>query len=346
MKQEIPVPISGGLILSYKCNAVCRHCMYGCSPGWSADWISEEDLEIILEQLAQTIAPSPYGPDKVTLSHGLHFTGGEPFLNFDLLCKAVQMAESLKIPSTFVETNCFWCRTDEETRDKLLYLRTLGLKGILISVNPFYLEYVPFERTKRCIRISSEIFEHNMMVYQIEFFRRFQKKGIKDRLPLAEYIEMEGGLDFLNYMEFFMMGRAVYGLGDLVSSKFPRYKAKQLFKSPCIPTFLRNWHNHFDNYGNYIPGFCGGITLGDCRNLMGLLTEGIDLTSFPILKFLIEQDFKSFFHFTKDLGYQEDPEGYFSKCHLCLDMRKYLIKKEYYFQELKPKEFYEHLEDV
>jgi len=44
--------------------------MYGCSPGWSADWISEEDLEIILEQLAQTIAPSPYGPDKVTLSHG------------------------------------------------------------------------------------------------------------------------------------------------------------------------------------------------------------------------------------------------------------------------------------
>jgi len=62
--------------------------------------LSEEDLEIILEQLAQTIAPSPYGPNKVTLSHGLHFTGGEPFLNFDLLCKAVQMAESLKIPST------------------------------------------------------------------------------------------------------------------------------------------------------------------------------------------------------------------------------------------------------
>ena len=39
---KLPEPISGGLLLSYQCNAECRHCMYACSPKWK-DWISEFD---------------------------------------------------------------------------------------------------------------------------------------------------------------------------------------------------------------------------------------------------------------------------------------------------------------
>ena len=88
-----------------------------------------------------------------------------PFMNFELLLKAVETAHELKIPSTFVETNCYWCPSDEVTREKLQLLKEKGLKGILISVNPFYLEYVPFERTERAIRISQEVFGKNVMVY-------------------------------------------------------------------------------------------------------------------------------------------------------------------------------------
>ncbi|GAH50113.1 unnamed protein product [marine sediment metagenome] len=49
------------------------------------------------------------------------------------------------------------------------------------------------------------------------------------------------------------------------------------------------------------------------------------------------------FQFAKDFGYQESPEGYLSKCHLCLDLRKHLVSKKE-FEELTPKEFYLHLE--
>jgi len=80
MVKQIPKPISGGLILSYKCSAECRHCMYACSPKWNGDWISQEDLKKILMQLAGTIEPSPYGSEIMSLNYGLHFTGGEPFL--------------------------------------------------------------------------------------------------------------------------------------------------------------------------------------------------------------------------------------------------------------------------
>jgi len=47
MQVKLPEPISGGLLLSYQCNAECRHCMYACLPKWK-DWISEKDLEEIL----------------------------------------------------------------------------------------------------------------------------------------------------------------------------------------------------------------------------------------------------------------------------------------------------------
>jgi len=73
--------------------------------------------------------------------------------------------------------------------------------------------------------------------------------------------------------------------------------------------------------------------LGDWWNLNELLEEGINLGRYPILGFLINQDF----------GYQESKEGYVSKCHLCVDIRKHLLTKQK-FEELKPKEFYFYLE--
>jgi len=312
--------------------------MYACSPNWSSDWISEEDLARILKQLSGKINPSPYGSDKVSLNYGLHLTGGEPFLNFKLLLKAVEIANELRIPSTFVETNCYWSANDENTKEKLALLKSKGLKGILISVNPFYLEYVPFDRTERAIRISQELFPGNVMVYQVEYYLQFRELGIQKVLPLDEYLKMVELNDLQRRVELFLTGRAAYKLKDL----YPKYKASYFFDKPCQPHFLRSWHNHVDNYGNYLPGYCGGISLGDARNLDLICEEGIDADSHPILNFLTAADFEGLFQFaTGDFGYEEKLEGYVSKCHLCLDIRKHLAKEG--FEELAPKEFYSHL---
>jgi hypothetical protein len=333
-----PRPISGGLILTYKCNATCRHCMYACSPGWDG-WITEEDLKATLRQLASVIRPGPNGAGGVTLNHGLHFTGGEPFLNFDLLLQAVAIADGLRIPSTFVETNCYWCADDKVTRDRLQTLKRNGLRGVMISVNPFYLEHVPFERTERGIRIALDVFADNVMVYQLGYYHRFRRLGIAGRLPVERYLELAAD-DLAANVEMFLMGRAAYSLKDL----YPGYPAEQLVGQPCSPPLLRNWHNHFDLYGNYLPGYCGGISLGDCRNLDELLNEGIDLQKHPILRFLAEQDFGGLLRFAGGFGYEEPGEGYVSKCHLCVDIRKHLSETGQ-FEELRPGEFYRRLLD-
>jgi hypothetical protein len=138
------------------------------------------------------------------------------------------------------------------------------------------------------------------------------------------------------------MGRAPYRLNASISQYFDRQTAEFFFTQPCAPKFLRKWHNHFDNYGNYIPGFCGGISLGDCYNLDKILQTGIELDELPVLGFIVNEDFAGLFRFAIGFGYESSKEGYYSKCHLCVDIRKYLVNKGQ-FAELQPKEFYVHL---
>ena len=343
MKPKIPYPKSAGYILSYRCTARCKHCMYACDSKWKGDWPSEKDLEDVLSVLAPYIEASPYGPHYVSLNYGLHFTGGEPFIKFDTLLKAVKIASKLKIPSIFVESNCFWSTDDEKTRKSLLELKANGLKGILISVNPFYLEYVPFERTERCVRIGYEIFGSNLMVYQQSYFNLFKKLGIKDTVKFDRYFDtIEKKEHMLQNTEFFFMGRAPYSLNSIVSGYFRKYRSEELVYLPCTPSFLRKWHNHIDNYFNYIPGYCGGLSLGDIRKLDDFADKIIDPDKYPIIYLIATNDFNGLLNLAKKYGYKEKKDGYYSKCHLCIDIRKHLVKNGD-FLELKPKEFYDHL---
>jgi len=110
-----------------------------------------------------------------------------------------------------------------------------------------------------------------------------------------------------------------------------------------VTPILRSWHNHFDNYGNNIPGFCGGISLGNCKKLDALLQKGIDTGQFPVPGFLIDNDMKRLYLFVKDLGYADRPEGYLSKRHLFMDMKRH-IALHGDLPELQLKEFYLQLE--
>jgi len=292
-------------------------------------------LERILAQLSGRIQPSPLGHNRVGINYGLHFTGGEPFLNFELLAKATEIAHELEIPSTFVETNSFWCTEDETTREKLIRLRDSGLHGILVSVNPFILDQVPFERTQRAIKIGREVFGQNAIVYQEVFYRQFERLNIKDSLPFREYLQIEP--NGLTCAELLPMGRVVHRLGHL----YRKHPAKRFFGESCREELTRGWHIHVDNYCNYMTGYCGGVSLGDGRDI-DPICQGVNLNERPILNALIT-DLENLLQLARELEYEEQREGYISKCHLCLDIRKHIAQKTDKFEELRPREFYCHL---
>jgi hypothetical protein len=314
--------------------------MYFCSPKWDNFWINDKDLEAILEKLSGSIVSSPYGPENVSLNYGLHITGGEPFLNYNLLLKSIQIANEFQIPSLFVETNCYWCRNEESTKKTLNELKNIGLKGILISVNPFILEHVPFERTERAIRISKDIFGNNVIVYQKYYYHQFKSLEIKEKLSIEEYLKQIDINKLQKHVELFKMGRTVYNLQNLYEKYPPHY----FFDENCTPELVRPWHNHFDNYGNYMPGYCGGLSWGKIRNLDSLCNEGIDLEEFPILKSLILGNLKDLHSFAvENFNYQDLTDGYISKCHLCLDIRRKIALETDKIKELNPREFYYHI---
>jgi hypothetical protein len=332
---SVPEPYSAGIFLSYRCTNTCKHCLYACSPHWPADWISEADAERVLAQLAHTMRGRYSRRGQVGVNDGIHLTGGEPFLNFDLLLRLAELAQRLGIPSTFVETNGFWCRDDVTTREKLRALQDAGLDGILISANPFILEQIPFERTERAARISREVFGPNAIVYQRFFYEQFQALGLRGTLPFTEYLARAGY--GLQHVELFANGRVPYTLTAL----FEQHPAQRFFGVSCRWELVREWHIHVDNYGNFVPGFCAGLSLGDARNLEALC-RGVDLDERPVLQALLT-DLAGLYGLGRDYGYQER-DGYVSKCHLCLDVRRHLARHGD-FCELRPIEFYERLED-
>ena len=338
MRLRIPGPVSAGILLSYRCSGECRHCMYACSPGWRDGWLPEGRLGRMLEGLRGRIVGAPGGG--IGINHGLHLTGGEPFLNFRLLLRAVRRAAEMGIPSTFVETNSCWCTDDESTRERLLELRGAGLQGMLVSVNPFVVEHVPFERIERAVRVGSEVFGENLLVYQPLFYLLFRRMGLRGTLPFERYLELFGARSLL-HAELLPMGRAVYRLEGVLGRLYGRRRAEDFFGQSCLAELTRPWHVHLDSQGNYVPGYCGGLSLGEAEELEGLLS-GVELEDRPVLGALV-RDLRLLYELAGEFGYREREEGYVSRCHLCLDLRRHLARETGEFRELRPREFYEHL---
>lgn len=279
------------------------------------------------------------------VNYGFHLTGGEPFINFPLLLSYVELASKMGLPSLFVETNCFWCSSDTIVRDRLNMLRKAGLHGILISVNPFMLEHIDFRNVKRCIRIAMEVFGYKgTMVYHPYFYTQAEDIGVNGRLSFEEYLRLASArnysvVDILDPSIILPMGRLCYKLDRFYS----KIDARSYFGERCLDELTRPWHIHIDCYGNYIPGYCGGISLGNIRMIDEILEVGVNLADKPILKAL-SIDIRELYKLAVEgYGYKPLDRGYISKCHLCLDIRRYLALDIGGFEELHPIEFYKHI---
>lgn len=175
----------------------------------------------------------------------------------------------------------------------------------------------------------------NVIIYQPFFYNQFRRLEINGTMRFERYLDVGG--HGLQHVELFPNGRVPHKLGHL----YRHHPAEMFLGSSCERELIRDWHVHIDNECDYIPGYCGGLSLGDARDL-GALNNGIDLDQYPVLRALLT-DLEELLLLGLEFGYQEQ-EGYVSKCHLCVDIRRHLVAHGD-FQELKPEGFYRHLED-
>ena len=318
---NMKTPIGSGVITNYNCNAECRHCMFASSPKCEKNYISREMSEKVADILERSGAL------------GVHIGGGEPFLDFDGLCGLVSALSRHGIGIDYIETNGFWAADEDAARRKLIVLKKLGVSTIMVSVDPFHIEFVPLERPlKLCALLEEEGFDY--FIWQQKFVARLMKLDITKTHKKQELMEVLGE-------DYITDTAREYGLG--VNGRALSFAEKLYGKKPYevfvtedkCPSLTTPNHCHIDLYGNAVPSRCTGI----CADAEDYLNLDTPKEKYPVLASLISGGTKGLFEYASSLGFIPDKEGYPTRCAFCFAMREYL-ERTHPSKDLSDKDFY------
>jgi radical SAM protein with 4Fe4S-binding SPASM domain len=132
-----------GLLLTFRCNAECRHCFFASGP--HRDEVMSTDLGIKAIDEAAVLG-----------AEWISFTGGEPFLELALLEPLIAFANELGLKTEIV-SNGFWAETPEKAESALMPLWGLGLDVLNLSIDDFHQEYVPIKHVKNAYDAAKKL---------------------------------------------------------------------------------------------------------------------------------------------------------------------------------------------
>ena len=141
---EMPYLRNIGLIVTYKCQVACPHCIIEAGP----DRKEETRLDDAFNWINQ-IADYRNGYIKV-----LSLTGGEPFYDIEKL-KALSSFGEQKGLIVSAVTNAFWASTPQKATKILKELPFI--KMLAISADVYHQKNIPFQRVKNAIRAAKKL---------------------------------------------------------------------------------------------------------------------------------------------------------------------------------------------
>jgi len=323
MTFTIPPLHNGGVMLTYRCDNACRHCLYCCSPKSSDEATNEKMIDRTMSALSKERSLS-----------GIHFGGGESSLFFDRLLYAIRSAVKHGVRIDYLETNGGWCVDDQTAENGFKRLRDAGLPGVLISASLFHLEFIPLNVTKMAIRAAHKIFG-GAFVWTDEVLRLMERLPDHDRkYPIQESCRLLGidpadGSLWQIHSYLNPCGRAARRL----SEGLRRHPVEKFSGDACVQTFRQTSHFHIDPHGNLFTR-CPGISVANVDNLH----PAVDESAAPFFTALCEGGPVAAWH-RHAPEFQPDAAGYIGKCHFCLELRQYLFERNT-FAELRPAEMY------
>jgi methylenetetrahydrofolate dehydrogenase (NADP+) / methenyltetrahydrofolate cyclohydrolase len=317
-----------GLLLTYWCNARCAFCYLFGGPDRGGEMSAARAVELWR------------GLDRLAAAGGktmrIHLAGGEPFGDWPRLLAVLQAARQAGLtPPDNVETNAFWAADDELTRSRLKQLDALGLRMLVVSADVYHQEFVPLERVRRCVETARTVLgPGRVRVRWWDFYnepRDLVRAGAAEKRAAFE-VALQRHQDRLT-------GRAALRLPEFL----PLHPATHYFGDDCKQAVLGSRHVHIDGYGNIFPGVCSGIILGNAA------TRAVEQVwqdvasgwrSNPVVEALVSGGSYELLQRAKAFGFEESPEGYANKCHLCASVRQYLFERHAWPAVVGPAECY------
>lgn len=128
--------------LTQKCNAKCEMCCFSCGPNKTMN-LSKDEVFRLIDQCEGTTIKT------------ISFSGGEAFLDIELLMESIDHAKS-KGFNVSVISNGFWGRNKARATTIAKRLKDLKLDELSLSIDEFHQHYIPINSIKNILEITRE----------------------------------------------------------------------------------------------------------------------------------------------------------------------------------------------
>ena len=272
------------ILLTYTCTSECDHCFVWGSP-WQDGILSLDQLDEILEQAAE-----------LRTVEWIYFEGGEPFLFYPVLVKAVETAAGAGFKVGLV-SNAYWAT---EVRDALEWLR-------------------PFEGLVQDLSVSSDLFHHSEEQDRLaeNAAAVAGKLGIPTGTISIAQPEASGtngpvGQLPLGESPVRFRGRAA----EKLASDAPKRPWEEFTECPC-EDFRDPGRVHLDPLGNI--HICQGISIGNVfQSTLVSICEAYDPGTHPVIGPLLTGGPAEL---VRRFDLPHEP-AYADACHLCYEARR------------------------
>lgn len=319
---------TGGIITNYDCSIQCAHCFHNSSPLRKKGFISPEMANKILTKLESVGCQS------------LHIEGGEPFLYTKELIELVVKIENSSINLEYISTNCSWYKNKTESKKILETLKHHGLSRLLLKVSPFQNEHIPLKKVQSIANIAKEI-GINIILWDNDLYSEVNSFDPSKTHSLQQYIDKYGNNYIKKLAECFNVS-FINRETNSYNKYLNKYSVSEILSQNqgCDKDFPTNNHFHVDLYGNFIFSHTNGVT---CK--IDDIDKKLDAKKYPYLSILTNNGIESLYSLAiKKYNFKPQEEGYISKCHLCFDIRHFLVNKQNINSpDLQPLEFYKKL---
>jgi MoaA/NifB/PqqE/SkfB family radical SAM enzyme len=295
--------------VTYLCSGRCRHCY---ATQWNETLPNHIDKSLAVK-IVRKIGEK-YNPDSIMTF------GGESLLFPEIVCAIHKEATNVGIPAREIITNGYWSKDAGKVGEIAGKLAKSGVNDILISVDAFHQEHIPLDIIRRtaesCLQVGIDNIAWNpcWLVSEGDDNQYNQKtksilKELED-LPVrkseGDVVEL-GGFALANLTEFLPPkekmpeGRC----GDV-----PNANPLDCVRSICVGP-------------NGEIAVCNGLNIGNAaeEDIIDLI-ESYDPFAMPEMKAIIEGGMEGLVRWASSKGVGPAPEGYYSICHMCVDIRK------------------------
>lgn len=291
-------------LLTYRCDLECDHCFVWGSPKAKGVFTIRR-LRNILEE-----AKKLGTVDSVSLE------GGEPFLYYPIMVKAVKEAVKLGFHVEIL-SNCYWATCPQDAR---MWLQSMSRDVELsLSSDLYHGESWRNEEVENAVKAANGL-NMKVEVFSIEY-------------PKAKTVcptEIEGAK--VGLYELMYKGRAACELADKAEKKFWRVYTKCPYEELLDPARV-----HVDPFG--FVHVCQGISMGNTwEKPFSKIIGEYDPYEHPVIEPLVRGGPVAL---VERFGLPHDPV-YADACHLCYAAR--CLLREKYPDILAPDEMYGELE--